>query len=242
MRRPELVAHRGLAAHFPENTLAAYAAAIEAGARWVETDVLLSHDGVPFLFHDRGIERLTGLRGPLHERTELELGSIAAAYPSKFGVRFSRERVAKLADLVTLLGAHPEVRVFVELKRQALDRFGIDMVLERVLATLVPLGDRATLISFSLPALLAARKVTKLTVGAVFDRWSERDDRSVRELAPEFVFCDLEGLPLNGELVHPGARVAIYEVGDGATAKSLAARGVELVETFDVAKLARELA
>jgi len=197
MPRPELVAHRGLAARFPENTLAAFRAALEAGARWLETDVQLSQDGVPFLFHDRGLQRLTGLRGPLADRTALELGSVAAAYPERFGSRFARERVARLEELVALVWLFGDVRVFVELKRASLERFGADLVLARVLAELEPLGERAIPISFSLDALAAVRRA--------------------------------------------GARVAVYEVADGATARALAARGVELLETFDVEKLAEEL-
>lgn len=242
MPKLELVAHRGIAARFPENTLAAYAAALEAGAKWLETDVQLSSDGVPFLFHDRDLKRLCGLAGPLFERTELELGSIAASFRSRFGARFGRERVARLEQLVELVRTRDDVQVFVELKRASLERFGVDFVLERVLATIAPLGRRAILISFSLPALVAARQRCGLALGAVFDRWDELGALRSHGLTPEFVFCDLEGLPPRGQLEFPGARIAVYEVTDGATARALAARGVALVESFDVERLARELA
>lgn len=241
MPGPELVAHRGLAARCPENTLAAFTAALEAGARWLETDVQLCLEGVPFLFHDRDLKRLMGLSGPLCERTELELASVAAAYPQRFGTRFAREHLARLDALVELVRPRDDVRVFVELKRASLERFGVETVLARVLPVLAPLGERAIPISFSLPALAAARKATELALGAVFDRWEERESAAVRALAPEYVFCDLDGLPASGALTHPGARVVVYEVGDGATAAALSARGVELVESFDVAELAREL-
>ncbi|MCK6448144.1 MAG: glycerophosphodiester phosphodiesterase [Planctomycetes bacterium] len=242
MPKLELVAHRGLAARFPENTLAAYAAALEAGATWLETDVQLSSDGVPFLFHDRDLRRLCDLAGPLSERTELELGSIAASFRARFGTRFGRERVARLEQLVELVRTRDDVRVFVELKRATLERFGVDFVLDRVLATIAPLEKRAILISFSLPALVAARKRCGLALGAVFDRWDELEALRSHGLSPEFVFCDLDGLPPQGELGFPGARIAIYEVTDGATARALAARGVALVESFDVERLATELA
>ena len=57
-----IIAHRGNAAHAPENTLAAFESAIEAGADRIELDVQLSADGTPFVFHDIQLERLTGLR------------------------------------------------------------------------------------------------------------------------------------------------------------------------------------
>ena len=56
---PELVAHRGNAADFPENTLPALRSALDAGIPWVEIDVHLSADGVPFVIHDVRLDRTT---------------------------------------------------------------------------------------------------------------------------------------------------------------------------------------
>jgi len=47
------LAHRGRHVDWPENTLAAFAAAEVYGADGIETDVRLSRDGLPVLFHDR---------------------------------------------------------------------------------------------------------------------------------------------------------------------------------------------
>ena len=65
-----LIAHRGYHAAAPENTLAAFEAAIMVGASGIETDVRISRDGVPILIHDRIIasgETVADLT-----RTELE--------------------------------------------------------------------------------------------------------------------------------------------------------------------------
>jgi glycerophosphoryl diester phosphodiesterase len=48
-----LIAHRGYHAATPENTLAAFEAAIMVGAGGIETDVRICRDGVPVLIHDR---------------------------------------------------------------------------------------------------------------------------------------------------------------------------------------------
>ncbi|MEN9225418.1 MAG: glycerophosphodiester phosphodiesterase [Thermostichus sp. HHBFW_bins_43] len=50
--RTQIVAHRGEHTHAEENTLAAFTAAIEAGADQIELDVRYSQDGIPFVFHD----------------------------------------------------------------------------------------------------------------------------------------------------------------------------------------------
>jgi len=242
MPLPELVAHRGYARRFPENTLAAVAAAIAAGARHVEIDVQLSADGVPVLFHDRTLERMCGVAGAVHERTLAELRTLACSEPGKFGAQFRSEGLASLAAFGELLRGQPEVHAFVEIKRVALERFGHERVLEVVLHALEPVLARVTLISFSIPFLAATRRKHPLPLGAVFDRWQEREAAAVWELAPEYVFCDVDGLPARGRLVHERARTVVYEVADARVALALAERGVELVETFEIAELAQALA
>jgi glycerophosphoryl diester phosphodiesterase len=51
--RPQCIAHRGYNAAYPENTMAAFIGAIEAGAHALETDIHLSKDGVVVLSHVR---------------------------------------------------------------------------------------------------------------------------------------------------------------------------------------------
>ncbi|HET7027498.1 MAG TPA: glycerophosphodiester phosphodiesterase [Candidatus Limnocylindrales bacterium] len=52
-RRPIAFAHRGASAHAPENTIEAFALALQLGATGLESDVWLAADGVPVLVHDR---------------------------------------------------------------------------------------------------------------------------------------------------------------------------------------------
>ncbi len=58
--KPLLIGHRGASLALPENTLAAFALAVEQGADGVELDVQLSADGQPAIFHDRDLRRLNG--------------------------------------------------------------------------------------------------------------------------------------------------------------------------------------
>ena len=59
-KRPLCVAHRGACKRAPENTLLAFRIATELGADAVELDVRLTSDGVPVIFHDQNMNRLTG--------------------------------------------------------------------------------------------------------------------------------------------------------------------------------------
>ncbi len=47
---PRIMGHRGAAGAAPENTLVGLRTAAEQGAQWVEFDVKLSSDGVPYCF------------------------------------------------------------------------------------------------------------------------------------------------------------------------------------------------
>jgi glycerophosphoryl diester phosphodiesterase len=59
----------------PENSIAGVKSAIEHGYG-VEIDLQLSKDGVPMVFHDYSLERLTGANGPIAQRTATELSAI----------------------------------------------------------------------------------------------------------------------------------------------------------------------
>ncbi len=241
MTVPSLVAHRGYAARYPENTLVALEAALDAGARFVEVDVQMSSDGFPVLFHDRTLDRMCGVSGAVHELTLSDLRALACSEPGRFGDRFAAEGLCTLAGFVQLLRKHPGVFAFVEIKRVAIERFGRERILERVLPALDAAIHQCALISFSLEFLVAARAAHPIPLGAVFDRWDERGQTSVEELDPEFVFVDLEGLPPDGPLRHGRARVAVYEVADPSVALALGRRGVQLVETFEIGDMLKAL-
>jgi len=56
---PVNVGHRGASARLPENTLASFRAALEAGAGGLELDVRVTRDGHPVVMHDATVDRTT---------------------------------------------------------------------------------------------------------------------------------------------------------------------------------------
>ncbi len=100
-------AHRGLhGSGRPENSRSAFRAAIDAG-HGIELDVRISRDGHAIVFHDGDLNRLTGERGPLAERTASEL----AAIPLAGG---AGETIPDLPDVLALIGGR--VPLLIELK------------------------------------------------------------------------------------------------------------------------------
>jgi glycerophosphoryl diester phosphodiesterase len=98
------VAHRGYSAIAPENTLPALAAAVLAGATFVEFDVRTTADGVPMVIHDRTVDRTTDGRGAVWELTFDELRALDAG--SWFSPAYAETRVPRLGEVLDLLRPH----------------------------------------------------------------------------------------------------------------------------------------
>ncbi len=73
---PLVIVHRGAWALAPENTLEAYAAAMDFGADGCEIDVRRTADGVLVMFHDDGLDRMTDALGRVNQHTYAELLAI----------------------------------------------------------------------------------------------------------------------------------------------------------------------
>ena len=76
MPTPLIIGHRGASAVAPENTIAAFQAAIDAGADGIEFDVRLSRDGVPVVIHDDTLYRTHGIRQRVGEMTLNDLNKV----------------------------------------------------------------------------------------------------------------------------------------------------------------------
>ena len=101
-------AHRGLhGLAVPENSLAAFEAAIEADVG-IECDLRLSRDGFAMVFHDASLNRLCGV--------DVETESLHAAALMHFRLRDSDQRIPWLGDLLALVAG--KVPLLLELKRQ----------------------------------------------------------------------------------------------------------------------------
>lgn len=70
------IAHRGGNTAAPENTLAAFTAAVEAGYTHLETDVHLTADGVLVAFHDDSLDRVAGRNAKIRDMTVAEVQAI----------------------------------------------------------------------------------------------------------------------------------------------------------------------
>jgi glycerophosphoryl diester phosphodiesterase len=77
--RPIVVAHRGASAAYPENTLASFQGAVEAGADVVELDVRLTADNVAVILHDLDVSATTNGSGFVHTLTLADVKRLDAS-------------------------------------------------------------------------------------------------------------------------------------------------------------------
>jgi glycerophosphoryl diester phosphodiesterase len=238
-----LVAHRGYAARFPENTREAVTAAVDAGATFVEFDVQLSADKVPFLLHDEGFKRTAGVKLRILDIDAAQLAGINVGEPNRFGSAYSGVRVPRLSDIVDDLARWESVTAFVELKRQSIGHFGLEAVLDAVLPVLQPVIGRCVVISFDSEAVRQARRRTNCRIGWVLRASNADSQLLAMALAPDFLFCNVIRLPQLPEPLWQGPWAwVVYEITDPGQALELAARGVGLIETMAYAELAAGLA
>jgi glycerophosphoryl diester phosphodiesterase len=109
--QPLIIAHRGDSAACPENTRAAFRAALAAGVDGVELDVRLSRDGVPVVCHDATLARFGGSSRSLRR---IDAAVLAVSDVGSWrSPAFAGETVPSLAEALTLCR---NVTVCIELK------------------------------------------------------------------------------------------------------------------------------
>ena len=141
-------AHRGGAALAPENTMAAFRAAVGLGVHYIELDVRLCATGELVVVHDETLERVASVpRKPsslsLAELQALDVGS-------HFDSSYASEGVPSLEEVLDELSA--SVRFNIEIKEEALSGDGTSSELARLLSSM-DLAGRCIVSSFN-PASL----------------------------------------------------------------------------------------
>jgi glycerophosphoryl diester phosphodiesterase len=122
--RPRIFAHRGLTfsgnTHVAdENTLEAFELALEAGADYLESDIQVTKDRVPVLFHDRDLNRLIGKKSKISDLSWSELQSIRLPLQGK------------IPTLEQALQLFPHAKFNLDIKTPQAEDLGIRTILEQ---------------------------------------------------------------------------------------------------------------
>lgn len=151
------LAHRGLhSPGVPENSMAAFRAAIAAGYG-IECDIQAARDGTPVVFHDDDLPRLTGATGLVRDLSPEAL--------ARLRLLGSEQGIPSLADVLALVAGR--VPLLVEIKDQSLHSGpGVGALEARVAGLLSQYAGPVAVMSFN-PYSVAAvhRAAPDLAVG-----------------------------------------------------------------------------
>ncbi|HXQ73890.1 MAG TPA: glycerophosphodiester phosphodiesterase [Pyrinomonadaceae bacterium] len=219
MREPLIIGHRGASAVAPENSMAAFVAAIEAGADGIEFDVRLSRDGVPVIIHDDTLQRTHGLRRRVVDLTAEELRGVG---------------VPSLRDLFELMVSNSLI-MCLEIKGSSAQ------LAERSCELVHEFGfeDRVIVECFDLKVI---DKIRTLKTAALFEPRIYTDQR----LIDRALGVGASVLALHHRLAKPslvekaklaGLRVVVWTVDDPAWIARAQSTGIEALITNDPATM-----
>lgn len=132
-----IIGHRGYPAKYPENTLAAFEAAIEAGAAMIELDVMLCRDRKVVVIHDATLDRTTNGKGNVADFTLAELKLLDAG--SWFGAQFADQQIPELSEVLDLVNGR--VYVNIEIKSNAYESLHPPDAIEKQVVALLRQKD-----------------------------------------------------------------------------------------------------
>jgi glycerophosphoryl diester phosphodiesterase len=130
---PWLIAHRGFRAKYPENTLVAFQAALDAGCPMIELDVTLSRDRKLVVIHDATLDRTTDGRGAVRDHTLTELKQLDAG--SWFHPMFAGQRLPELTEVLELVDGRAFINI--EIKTHAYEPHHPPDAIEKQIVALV---------------------------------------------------------------------------------------------------------
>jgi glycerophosphoryl diester phosphodiesterase len=228
--RPLIFAHRGASAECTENSLAAFRRALGWRVDGIELDVRTTRDGVPLVFHDADLRRLTGGRGRIAELTARDV--------RRHGLP-NGEAIPRLRDVLRLTQGRAVVQI--ELKAGV----ALAPVLREVRAARA--GEWVVLASFD-PDLVRA-------AGQLAPEWPRmlitEGKRPPAALARQAAACGASGVSVDYRAVRGAAWVGFFRarglpvwcwtVNSAAVARRLAGWGVAAILGDNPALLHREL-
>jgi len=225
---PVITAHRGNSVRAPENTLAAFRAAIAAHASFSELDVQRTRDGLVVVLHDGDLMRMAGDPRKIGELTAAELATIDVG--RKFGAAFSGEHVPPLEAVIALARGHMKINV--ELKYNAPDP-GLAAAVVEILRRDNFL-DQVVITSLSAAALKQIKEIEpRLTTGMI-----------VAAAMGDVARADADFLSLNSARATPevigrahaaGKQVHVWTVNRAEVMLRMIERGVDNIITDDPA-------
>ena len=234
--RPRIFAHRGLTFQghksvADENTLQSFELALAAGADYLESDIQVTKDKVPVLFHDGDLTRLAGKKTKV---SDLNLAQIK---------QIELPHLGKIPTLEQALIAFPEAKFNLDLKTPQAETVGIQTILKlnaenRVLVSSFSEASRKRALAISPTPLATSAGSSKVLLSYLLARAGME-----KSLAKQLVGIDALQIPIRLygiDFTHPkfleqilplGVEVHFWTINDPQTMLELFALGAHGIVT-----------
>jgi glycerophosphoryl diester phosphodiesterase len=234
--RPRIFAHRGLTFQgdksvADENTLKSFDLALMAGADYLESDIQVTQDKVPVLFHDDDLTRLVGKKTKVSDLTLSQLKEIELPHSGQ------------IPTLEEALVAFPEAKFNLDLKTPQAESVGIQTILRlkaenRVLVSSFSEASRKRALAGTTTALATSAGSSKVLLSYLLARAGME-----KALAKQLVAIDALQIPvkfLGIDFTHPkfleqvlplGVEVHYWTINEPKTMLELFALGAHGIVT-----------
>lgn len=213
------VAHRGDVEVAQENTLKAITSSIENGITNIEFDVQIDAFGIPLLLHDPNLQRTHNINNSIFDTQSQSI-----------------KRIENLWQLVKALEKYSALHLFVEVKHDSINHWGMEHVLNTI-APLIDAGITYTLLARSQDFLCAARNAGHFSIGANVRQFSEGEHLKLLQLSPDFLVINHERIPADIPLWPGPWQWMVYEVESAQQAAQLQKLGASHMISFKAHKL-----
>ena len=112
MKYPRICAHRGFSTIAPENSMAAFGAAVAMGAEEIEFDIWPTKDGEIVSCHDATLDRVSNGSGKIYEHTLSELKELDFGF--KYNERFKYLKIPTFEEILKKLGGSTIMNVHIK--------------------------------------------------------------------------------------------------------------------------------
>ena len=234
--RPRIFAHRGLTFQgdksvADENTLQSFELALAAGADYLESDIQVTKDNVPVLFHDGDLTRLVGKKARISDLSFAQIEQIELPH------------LGKIPTLEETLVAFPEAKFNLDLKTPQAETVGIQTILKlnaenRVLVSSFSEASRKRALAISPTPLATSAGSSKVLLSYLLARAGME-----KSLAKQLVGIDALQIPIRLygiDFTHPkfleqilplGVEVHFWTINDPQTMLDLFALGAHGIVT-----------
>lgn len=222
------LAHRGLSAYYPENTIISFQEAAKLNCWGVEFDVHLTKDNQLVVIHDESIKRTSNGSGFVKDLTLAELRQYD--FGSWFDAKFSGQQIPTMAEVLEIF-KHTDHYINIEIKSDIFEYTGIEMLIANEIEKF-QMKDRVIVSSFNHESIMRFQQIMpNVHCALLFDSLIINIDDYVRQFD-----CHAIHIPYHygmrsiiQRVINQGITVRAYTVNNKTIAQQMQQLGIDAI-------------